>query len=72
MTSWCVHARDEDLARPHRVEADGHVAAALAYAERWLGEAHDAPVTLLVQDETTGAEHCLTLDLGSGEARACG
>ncbi len=43
----------------------------MTYAERWLAEADDAPVTLFVQDEATGAEHCLTLDLTSGTAREC-
>ena len=72
MSTWCVHARDEDLAKPHRVEADGWLDAALTYAERWLGEADGEPVTLLVQDETTGVEHCVAVDLGSGNAAACG
>ncbi len=72
MSSWCVHAQDERLAKPHRVEADGWLDAAMAYAERWLGDADEAPVTLIVQDEASGAEHCLTVDLASGEAEACG
>lgn len=72
MPTWCVHARDDHLAKPHRVEADGWVGAAMTYAERWLADADDAPVTLFVQDEETGVEHCLTLDLATGEAKGCG
>ena len=72
MTTYCVHAREDEVARPHRVEADGFVDAALVYAERWLGPAPHARVTLLVEDEATGQERCLTLDLDSGEATPCG
>ncbi len=72
MTTWCVHARDDRLAKPHRVEAQGWLDAAVAYAERWLSDAPEAPVTLFVQDEETGAEHCLTLDLANGDMRECG
>ena len=72
MTSYCVHARDEEIARPHRVQAETPLDAALLYAERWLGSApHDA-VTLLVEDEDAGREHCLRLNLDSGEVRPCG
>ena len=71
MSTYCVHARDEEIARPHRVEAQGVLDAALAYAERWLPHEPAEVVTLLIEDEH-GASHCLTLDLGTGEAESCG
>ena len=50
--------------------------AALAFAERWLhppgdGTGEDA-VTLYVQDEASGVEHCVRLDLSTGDAAPCG
>jgi hypothetical protein len=71
MSQYCVHARSDEIARPHRVEADGFVEAALTYAERWLPHDADAPLVLYVEDEDSGEERCLTLDLG-GEVRPCG
>jgi hypothetical protein len=71
MTSYCVHASADEIARPHRVEAEDFVDAALAYAERWLAPDPQAPVVLYVQDEGSGEERCLTLDLDHGEARPC-
>ena len=76
MTAYCVHAAPDEVARPHRVEADGHVDAALLYAERWLHPpghgGGDEAVTVYVQDEGSGEEHCVRLDLGTGEAGPCG
>ena len=72
MTAYCVHAAPDEVARPHRVEADGYVDAALRYAERWLHPQGDDAVTVYVQDEGTGEEHCVRLDLGTGEAGPCG
>ena len=72
MTAYCVHAAPDEVARPHRVEADGYVEAALSFAERWLHPQGEDAVTLYVQDEGSGEEHCVRLDLSTGEAGPCG
>ncbi len=69
--SYCVHAAADEVGRPHRIEAASFTDAALAYAERWLHPEGQEAVTLHVQDEDTGEEHCLVLDLASGEAQPC-
>ena len=71
--SYCVHADADEVSRPHRVEASGFTEAALIYAERWLQpDGWEQAVTLYVQDEATGEEHCLRVDLRDGLAAPCG
>ena len=71
--TYCVHASADEVARPHRVDAKSYVDAALTYAERWLpADGLDGEVTLHVQDEGSGEEHCLVIDLRSGEIAPCG
>ena len=72
MTAYCVHAAPDAVARPHRVEAAGFLDAALLFAERWLHPEGEDAVTLYVQDEASGEERCLRLDLGTGETAPCG
>ena len=72
MTAFCVHAAPDAVARPHRVEAEDFLHAALQFAERWLHPEGEDAVTLYVQDEASGEERCLRLDLGTGEAAPCG
>lgn len=70
--SYCVHASADEVSRPHQVEAASVTDAALAYAERWLEpDGWQEVVTLHVQDEETGEEHCLVVDLRSGETHPC-
>ncbi len=71
--TYCVHASADEIARPHRVEAKSFTDAALTYAERWLQpDGWEEAVTLYVQDEATGEEHCLRVDLRDGEVQPCG
>ena len=67
MTAFCVHADANHAAAAHRVQADDFLDAALLFAERWLHPQGEDAVTLYVQDEASGEERCLRLDLAAGE-----
>jgi hypothetical protein len=68
MTPFCVHPAGDTHVAAHRVEAADFHDAALLFVERWLHPQGEDAVTLHVQDETTGEEHCLHLDLAHADA----
>ena len=67
-----VHEASEDRARGHAVEALSFEEAALEFLEAWhpVADSH-GDVTLVVTDCETGHEHCLRVDVDSGETAAC-
>ena len=50
--------------------AEAHEAA-LLFAERWLSDAEEPELKVTVVDGETGARHCFTLDLGTGDVGPC-
>ena len=67
-----VHAAHEGRGRGHTVEGTSFEDAALAFVETWHPhEDPDGDVTLIVRDCGTGREHCLRVDVGSGQAAPC-
>lgn len=69
---FAVHEASEDRARGHTVEAPSFEAAALEFLEAWHPRADaDGDVTLVVTDCGNGREHCLRVDVGTGETAPC-
>ncbi|WP_337187814.1 DUF5961 family protein [Phenylobacterium sp.] len=67
---FLVH--DRDLGRRHAllVEEASAEAAAVAYAEG-LAALDGAEISLIVRDLDDGCEHCICLDLETGETADC-
>ena len=72
MTTWCVHARDETLANPTASRRTAGSTPPSPTPNAGWAMPRRRPVTLFVQDEATGAEHCVALDLRRGAVRDCG
>lgn len=72
-STYCVHARDEGRHRAHEVQAESAADAAIVFVERWLPEAalEAGEISVVVEEAGSGERHCLTIDLGTGEAEAC-
>jgi hypothetical protein len=67
-----VHEASEDRARGHAVEALSFEEAAMEFLEAWHPAADDhGDVTLVVTDCETGREHCLRVELETGETAPC-
>jgi hypothetical protein len=69
---YAVHARHEGRPAGHVVEGASPEAAAVAYLEAWGGEAGpEGEVMLVVQALDDGCEHCIRVDLETGETAPC-
>lgn len=69
---FAVHEASEDRARGRTVEAKSFKDAAFEFLDAWRPEADDhGDVTLVVTDCASGREHCLQIDVGTGEAAPC-
>jgi hypothetical protein len=68
-----AHARDEGRARAHLIPGAKTLQdAALRFVEHWGGPAEAGEVRVIAFDGETGEERCFCVDLGQGEAEACG
>lgn len=69
---FAVHEASEDRARGHAVEAFSFEEAALEFLDAWRPAAdHHGDVTLVVTDCETGREHCLRVDVDTGQSAPC-
>ena len=70
---FSVHAEHMDRHHARLVAETSFEAAAAAYVEDLVPTDGDPPdLRILVRDLDTGRQHCFVIDLGSGEAAACG
>ena len=73
LRTFAVRARYDGGPAPHLIEETSFEAAAAAFVEGWPHpKADEAEVSVLVQDLSSGREHCFRIDLDSGEAEPCG
>ncbi|MBX7249319.1 MAG: hypothetical protein K1X35_09805 [Caulobacteraceae bacterium] len=69
---FSVHAASEPRAAGHSVEALSFEEAALEFLDAWSPQGDsNGEVTLVVTDCETGTEHCLRVDVDSGETANC-
>lgn len=69
---FAVHAAHEGRGREHTVEGSSFEDAAFAFIETWHPHADsDNEVTVIVTECETGRQHCLRVDLDSGDAAPC-
>jgi hypothetical protein len=70
--SFEVHVCDEDRCHARRVQATSFEVAAVAYLEICGPSGAGKEARLMVRDAETGHEHCIAIDLDTGEAAPCG
>ena len=69
---FAVHAAHEDRGREHTVEGASFEDAAVAFVETWHPTVDaEGDVQVIVTDCETGRQHCLRIDVDTGEAAPC-
>jgi hypothetical protein len=72
MSAYTARATGDPRAQAHPVpEAGTAVEAALLFVEKWLPDADDGSVSVIVTEGETGCEHCFRIDLDEGSAAPC-
>ena len=71
---FSVHVRHEDSRRARIVEESSFAAAAVAYVEDFapIVDHAENDISIMVRDLAGGREHCIRIDLHTGEAAPCG
>lgn len=70
---FSARAVTEGQQRAYDVTGADFETAAFAFVDRWHPRPdEDGDVEVVVTDAETGERHCFRIDLGSGEAEACG
>jgi Family of unknown function (DUF5961) len=69
---FSVRARHIDSHHARTVTERSFEAAAVAYVEDLHRASDETEISVIVRDLRSGHEHCLRIDLDTGEAKFCG